>query len=1329
MWVIAGGQGRDRFALDAVAERLTPALGFRPQLAVRALYLLDPAAGITREPLPELVECLSADRMAALCAVLDESTPFQPLAGTMLARLFVLPRFGTISPWSSKASEILEHAGFGDTVARVERVLQWDLAAPDGEVSSPLLAGALVAVSRAIHDRMTESAVADLTQARALFSHGAPRPLQRVSLGGAPEKALQAANTRLGLALSADEVSYLATAFAELGRDPSDAELMMFAQANSEHCRHKIFNASWILDGVQHDATLFGMIRATHAAHPEGVRSAYCDNASVIDGHEALRVMPDAQGVYRAEQVDLPILMKVETHNHPTAISPFPGAATGAGGEIRDEGATGQGSKPKAGLTGFTVSNLRISDWAHPWEEDHGRPGRIVSALEIMRDGPLGAAAFNNEFGRPALGGFFRTLEATVGGVRFGYHKPIMIAGGVGSLRGEHVHKQCIPVGAAVVVLGGPAMLIGLGGGAASSVASGESDEALDFASVQRGNPEIERRCQEVIDRCTAMGAENPIVSIHDVGAGGLSNAIPELLNDSGRGGRINLRRIPSAEPDLSPMEIWCNEAQERYVLAVPADRFDAFAAICERERAPFAAVGIVTEAPHLLVEDPVLGEPVVDVPMAVLLGRTPRLARADTRRSRARPAPGCARSFVDWLDRVLTAPVVASKSFLITIGDRSVTGLVARDQMVGPWQVPVADCAITRADLFGMAGEAMAMGERSPVAILDAPASGRLAVAETIMNLAAADIADLGEIKLSANWMAAAGTPGEDAALFDTVAAVSTLCQTLGLCIPVGKDSLSMRTRWMAEDGERQQIAPVSLVVSGFARVSDVRRHLTPELSIDAGSLYALSLTDQMRLGGSVLQQVAVDGPTSEGDGFDAGFGGETPDLDDPERLRAAWALIRAAHRDGVIVAYHDRSDGGVMVTLLEMAYAARCGLTIHAPYGCDDDSALARWAFHEELGAVVQVALGREAEWCERARAAGFAAAIEPVATLRDDGAVVVKTGNREAMRVALGSLLLRWSETSHRISRLRDNPVCADQAFEALLDPLARLDAVVPFDLDDRPNARWLDSSASATDAPRVMRGTKPRVAILREQGVNGQIEMAHAFMQAGFDAVDVTMTDLLSGRVDLASMQGLAACGGFSYGDVLGAGGGWAKTILFNERLRAMFAAFFARPETFSLGVCNGCQMLAQLAELIPGTAHWPRFRHNRSGRFEARTALVEVGASSSFWLSGMAGLRAPIAVAHGEGRAVWSDQTQADTAVLRYVMADGLPTERYPQNPNGSAQGATGFASADGRVLIMMPHPERVTQAVQCSWHPEDWRTGSGRSPWARLFDNARVFVG
>ncbi|MGB5132786.1 MAG: phosphoribosylformylglycinamidine synthase, partial [Steroidobacteraceae bacterium] len=1167
-------------------------------------------------------------------------------------------------------------------------------------------------LARLLHDPMTEAVLAETAAAARLFESHEPRPLTGVTLGSAPKTALARANSNLGLALSAPEIDYLADVYARLGRDPTDVEVMMFAQANSEHCRHKIFNADWVINGVAEKRTLFAMIRHTRDCSPGGVLSAYSDNAAVIAGPQASRFFADAgDRRYRWHDEPADILIKVETHNHPTAISPFPGAATGSGGEIRDEGATGLGAKPKAGLVGFTVSNLRIPGFEQPWEADHGRSPRIASALDIMLEGPIGAAAFNNEFGRPGILGYFRTFEMRLpsdpAGVFRGYHKPIMIAGGLGNVRRMHVRKGEVPVGARLVLLGGPAMLIGLGGGAASSLGSGASSEQLDFASVQRGNPEIQRRAQEVIDRCWAMGERNPVLIIHDVGAGGLSNAVPEVIAHSERGGQIDLRAVPSDEHGMSPLEIWCNEAQERYVLAIAPERLDEFLALCRRERCPCAVIGSTTGDGQLQVHDAHFGNRPVDIPVAALLGRPPRMRREAIRRAPA--GDGFDAHGIDpaqALVRLLRLPTIADKGFLVTIGDRSVGGLISRDPLVGPWQVPVSDVAVTLSGLRGHTGEAMAIGERPPVALRSGPASGRMAVGEAITNIAAADVRELRDVRLSANWMAACGEPAEDASLYDTVRAIGEeLCPRLGVAIPVGKDSLSMRSTWRQDSNDLTMIAPLSLVISAFAPVADVRRTLTPVLETTQGPTVLLLVdlgSGRDRLGGSCLAQVH------------GRIGEEPPDLDDASALAAFFAAIRELADAGLVLAYHDRSDGGLAIALLEMAFAGRAGLDVDLGTIATPAAAL----FSEELGAVLQL----------REQDAGAALAILAQHGLGNAARLIgeVVRGRRVGIRANGEKLIdddrvrLRgiWSETSWRMQKLRDHPACADE------EQASRLDETDP-GLSWRPGFDPDDDIA----APFIATGSRPRVAVLREQGVNSQVEMAAAFDRAGFETVDLHMTDLLQGGERLDGYQGLVACGGFSYGDVLGAGEGWAKSILFNERARETFAGWFRRGDNFTLGVCNGCQMLAALSELIPGAGCWPRFVRNRSEQFEGRLSLVEIGESRSLFFAGMAGSRLPIAVAHGEGRAEFrtaDDERLAEAlTVMRFIDNNGAVATRYPANPNGSPRGIAGLVSEDGRVAIMMPHPERVFRSAQNSWRPA---TAGEDSGWMRIFRNARVWL-
>ena len=1246
--------------------------------------------------------------------VLDKLLQYGPReerSATSGQLVIVAPRSGTISPWSSKATDIAHGCGLSK-IRRIERAIAYYMqGGTDPELAKR--------VSGLLFDRMTQSPLYSFDEAERLFTRESPRELRTVDVLRSGRSALELANRDWGLALAGDEIDYLVRAFSEIGRNPTDVELMMFAQANSEHCRHKVFNAGFIIDGEVQEHSLFGMIRNTYERHRAGILSAYSDNAAVVEGYPAARFYPSAADrTYQRHPEPAHLVIKVETHNHPTAISPHPGAATGSGGEIRDEGATGRGSKPKAGLTGFTVSNLRIPGYERPWERDPiGRPERIVSPLDIMLEGPIGGAAFNNEFGRPNLVGYFRTYELRVGGEVRGYHKPIMLAGGVGNIRPAHIAKQSIKPGARLVVLGGPAMLIGLGGGAASSMASGTSTADLDFASVQRENPEMERRCQEVIDRCNALGEQTPILSIHDVGAGGLSNAMPELVHDSGRGATLELRLIANDEPGMSPMEIWCNEAQERYVLAISADRFDDFCRIAERERCPFADIGEATAREQLTLSDELLGKQPIDLPLDVLFGKPPKMTRDVTRRPTAiEPLNVGELNLAEVARRVLQLPAVADKTFLITIGDRTVTGLVHRDQMVGRWQVPVADASVTLADYDGYSGEAMAMGERTPVALLSPAASARLAVAEAITNIASAPIGKLSEVKLSANWMAAVGHPGEDTALYDAVRTVGMeLCPELELTIPVGKDSLSMKTVW--EDGNKSVVSPISLIISAFAPVQDVRGSLTPELRSDVGDTVLL-LVDlgrgKCRLGGSALAQVC------------SATGHEPADLDEPQLLKSFFDSIQQLRGDGLLLAYHDRSDGGLFVTLCEMAFAGGVGLSIELPASCSDPKGA---LFCEEVGAVIQVASASLDRVLQKLRDCGLeqgdGGAVVRLGTLRGDDQIEFSCRGQVLLSETRQTWRRIWSETTHAMQSLRDNPACADEEYAGLgesadpgLSPLLTFD---PDALPDRPILAVFGAVAS-----------RPRVAILREQGVNGQVEMAAAFDRVGFEAIDVHMSDVLSGRVGLDDCSGLATCGGFSYGDVLGAGQGWAKSILFSATGRAVFERFFKRSDTFTLGVCNGCQMLAALKPLIVGADHFPTFVRNRSEQFEARLATVRVDSSPSVLLKGMEGSRLLVAVAHGEGRAEFESEA-AERACdsnglvsLRYVDNHGQIASRYPLNPNGSPMGITGLCSVDGRVTLMMPHPERVWRKVQHSWAPTSW---SANGPWLKLFSNARQWVG
>ncbi|MEX0957933.1 MAG: phosphoribosylformylglycinamidine synthase [Burkholderiales bacterium] len=1240
-------------------------------------------------------------------AVLDRILTYGPAAGAAQPQgelLLVVPRLGTLSPWASKATDIAHACGL-DAVTRIERGVAYRIR---HRAQRGLRESELQAILPLLHDRMTETPLRAIDEAQRLFHHIEPGTLSSVDLTGGGRAALERANREMGLALSGDEIDYLLENFRRIGRNPTDVELMMFAQANSEHCRHKIFNAQWVIDGVAQDKSLFGMVRETHRLHPEGTVVAYEDNAAVMEGAKVERFYADADRVYRRREEPTHILMKVETHNHPTAISPFPGAATGSGGEIRDEGATGRGAKPKAGLTGFSVSNLRIPGFEQAWEQHAiGKPERIASALSIMLEGPIGAASFNNEFGRPNLCGYFRTYEQPVAGEVRGYHKPIMIAGGLGNIAAGHTHKRAFEAGTLLVQIGGPGLLIGMGGGAASSMATGANTADLDFDSVQRGNAEIQRRAQEVIDRCWALGDDNPMLSIHDVGAGGLSNALPELAYGAGRGARIDLRSIPSEEPGMTPMQIWCNEAQERYVLAVARDRIDAFRAICERERCPYAVLGEATADGVLEVADPLFGNKPVDVDLSVILGKPPKMLR-DVKRL-ARKLPRFDLAAIDLREaayRVLRLPAVADKTFLVSIGDRTVGGLCARDPFVGPWQVPVADVAVTLMGFDTCVGEAFAIGERTPLAAIDAPASGRMAVGEAITNIAASRIEGLSKLKLSANWMAAAGHPGEDAVLYDTVRAVALeLCPALGISIPVGKDSMSMRTAWQDGGEQRQVVSPLSLIVTAFAPVSDARGTLTPQLLPDTDTV--LLLTDlgagRCRLGGSALAQVYGQS------------GNRAPDVERPEVLKGFFDWVQQMNAQQRLLAYHDRSDGGLFAVLCEMMFASHVGITVDLRASGNVLAAL----FNEELGAVVQV---RRADLQSVQRAAdelGIGSLVNTIGSINTSGRLMVKSGARTLLDESGIDLHRAWSETTFHLQRLRDHPQCAQEEYDRLLDAA-----------DPGLHARLSFDPAQDIAAPFVSAGARPRLAVLREQGVNGQIEMAAAFDRAGFEAVDVHMTDILSGRTTLKDFKGLVACGGFSYGDVLGAGEGWAKSILFNPRAREQFEAFFLRADAFALGVCNGCQMMSNLRELIPGADDWPHFVRNRSEQFEARFSMVEVGRSPSLFFSGMAGSRMPVAVAHGEGYAEFGSEAALRRArplvALRFVDHRGSPAMRYPFNPNGSPEGITGLTTADGRFTILMPHPERVFRSVQNSWHPAEWGEDG---PWLRLFRNARRHVG
>lgn len=1228
----------------------------------------------------------------------------------------VVPRLGTISPWASKATDIVKNCGI-EGVLRVERGTVYSLA-----LKAPLTEEEAAQAAGVLHDRMTESVVARDFPAENLFVELEGRPMATVALVEEGRPALERANVEMGLALSPDEIDYLTDAFTKIGRNPTDVELMMFAQANSEHCRHKIFNARWTVDGEEREETLFGMIRRTHKMAPQGTITAYADNAAIFEGAEVTRLYPrpgsgnEFGRVFERKDEMTHTVFKVETHNHPTAISPFPGASTGSGGEIRDEGATGRGARPKAGLCGFTTSNLNLPELPQGFENDsdtvtgektdakYGAPSRIATPLSIMTEGPLGGAAFNNEFGRPNILGYFRTFEANIGGTRYGYHKPIMLAGGIGNIRDDQTKKDVPPAGSLLIVLGGPGMRIGLGGGAASSMTTGSNSEALDFDSVQRGNPEMERRAQEVIDRCWSMGDENPIIAIHDVGAGGLSNAMPELADLSGKGATFDLSKVPVEESGMSPLEIWCNESQERYVIALDAAKIDIFRDFCERERCPFAVLGTITEEADLKLTRPE-ETPAVDMPMEVLLGKAPRMhrdvAHVETKLS-AFKSEGLdlAKAVTD----VLRHPTVGSKSFLITIGDRSVGGLVSRDQMVGPWQVPVADCGVTTLGFETNRGEAMSMGERTPIAVIDAAAASRMAVGEALTNIAAADV-KLPEVKLSLNWMAACGAKGEDAKLFDAVKGASDFCVALGISVPVGKDSLSMRTAW-EDNGEKKSVtSPVSLIASAAAPVGDVTLTLTPELRKIPSVLVLADLgCGRARMGGSILAQVAQR------------FGDTAPDCEDPAMLARFMGALRTLVNEGAVVAYHDRADGGLAATASEMMFASRLGVKLDLTSLTKDADVFAA-LFNEELGGLMQVPAEKAARVAEVMREAGLASVCHFVGEVVDDDALTISANGAELARLDRADLQKAWTEVSWQIARGRDNPACADSEFARIeRKEDTGLFAKTTFDVNED------------VAAPMILTGVRPKIAILREQGVNSQTEMAAAFTRAGFDAYDVHMTDLLTGRADLAEFTGLACCGGFSYGDVLGAGGGWAKTILHNDRMVEMFRTFFNREDTFGLGICNGCQMMSHLRDLIPGASYWPEFVRNTSEQFEARLVNVEVLESPSIFFAGMAGSVMPVVNSHGEGRVQFLRPEDAALvkAAARFVDPCGNPTEVYPYNPNGSKGGLTSVTTEDGRFTIMMPHPERSHRAQQLSWHPAEWTDASG---WMRMFRNARKWVG
>ena len=1470
MLILRGSPALSQFRLQKLLDGINAAIlpaGGSPARAINAefVHLADlgspqPAGGEPVGPLERGAE--TGDLTPAERIVLEKLLTYGPSrAATPVIGLvqIVAPRPGTISPWSSKATDIAHICGLAK-VKRIERVIAYTI---DFGSNHPLPTAHSSLLRPKLHDRMTQVVFGDLAACEVLFRHESPSPMISVPVLAQGRAALVEANRTLGLALAEDEIDYLVKNFTTLGRDPNDIELMMFAQANSEHCRHKIFNATWEIDGAPRDRSLFQMIKNTYQLHPDGILSAYKDNAAVVTGTRGGRFYADpTTGEYSAHDEEIPLLCKVETHNHPTAISPFPGASTGSGGEIRDEGATGRGAKPKAGLTGFTVSNLKLPGAVQPWEKENGKPGRIASALDIMIEGPLGGAAFNNEFGRPSVNGYFRTFEqevpaagaAKVPGAKCqvpgyaepralepeprtlnselqtpaipvapatelrGYHKPIMLAGGLGNIRPDHIQKGAIRPGDKLVILGGPAMLIGLGGGAASSMASGHGQEDLDFASVQRDNAEMQRRCQEVIDRCWSLGDENPISFIHDVGAGGISNALPELVNDGGRGGRFNLRQVPNDEPGMSPLEIWCNESQERYVLAVPADRIDLFQKLCARERCPFAIVGEATEQKRLVLDDPHFKNQPIDMPLELLLGKPPRMARKDITLARALIPLSLSLSLKDAVFRVLAHPTVADKTFLISIGDRTVGGLICRDQMVGPWQVPVADCAVTAATFDVYTGEAMAIGERTPVAVNSAAASARLAVGEALTNLAAAQVGDLGKVILSANWMAAPTVPGDGADLYAAVQAVGMeLCPALGITIPVGKDSMSMSTVWNDGAVEKRIIAPISLIVSAFAPCADIRLSLTPQLRYDSAKTVSQEATERMektqsknldspssvgsvtscktsesigetvlllidlgrgknRLGGSILAQVVSQ------------MGEAPPDVDSAADLKNFWNAIQQLGREKKLLAYHDRSDGGLLTTVVEMAFAGHVGVDLELPAAagaevpsskCQDPrsesessvvqggspvrdfpsvgSSLASdlssgnafaQLFSEELGAVIQVRTA-DLEYVRGVfRSFDLQSAVSSIGTLNRDHAFRVRQNGKVLFDENLFALRAIWSDVTRRIQTLRDNPRCAEQEFQLKLDPAdPGITPKITFDFTTKdtksdPVQSGVDKAKSDFASPSAELGTRnlglgtfrarPLLAVLREQGVNSEVEMAAAFTRAGFKAIDVHMTDILAGRISLEDFRGLVACGGFSYGDVLGAGEGWAKSILFHDRARTEFAAFFERADTFALGVCNGCQMMSALRLIIPGSDLWPRFVQNQSERFEARFASLKIEPSPSVFFAGMEGSVIPITVANGEGYAEFPDaaaaQTCSDSGLVcaRFVNNRHEITELYPLNPNGSPFGITALTTTDGRVTILMPHPERVFRTVAMSWHPADWGEDS---PWMKLFYNARGWVG
>ncbi len=1225
--------------------------------------------------------------------VLDKLLNYSPLLDTSnsLQKIIITPRIGTISPWSSKATDICQLCSL-DEIKRIERGIIYHFSqAIKSEELEPIL--------NFIMDRMTESHLRNTDDSSLLFEELKPKPYKSIDILKDGKSAIINANIELGLALSDGEINYLYDNFNKLKRNPRDIELMMFAQANSEHCRHKIFNADWTIDSVKQAISLFDMIKNTYHKNPKGLLSVYSDNSAVMNGYKSSFFEPNDKGVYTSSMADKAVLIKVETHNHPTAIAPEPGAATGSGGEIRDEGATGRGSKPKVGLSGFSVSNLKIPHSINPWEKDYGKPSQIASALEIMIDGPLGAASFNNEFGRPNTCGYFRTYEQkTANNEIRGYHKPIMLAGGLGNIRKDHVEKGCISDGDVLIVLGGPAMLIGLGGGAASSVGSGDQSQELDFASVQRANPEMQRRAQEVINSCINLGNKNPIVSIHDIGAGGLSNGIPELVNDSQKGANLQLRSIPNDETKMSPLEIWCNESQERYVLAIKKESVDLFRQICIKERAPFAVLGNATDNQHLTLEDSQFNNKPIDLEMSLLFGSTPKtLKDVSSLANNEKEFNTTPVKLNEAINRLLKLPTVASKNFLITIADRSVTGLIARDQMIGPWQVPVADCAISLADYSGYQGEAMSIGEKTPLSLINAAAAARMSVGEALTNLLSAYIEDISHINLSANWMCASGFPGEDAKLYEAVKAIGMqLCPKLGLTIPVGKDSMSMKSTWNENGKERSVTAPLSLIISAFSKIPDARLQITPLLDTKIDSeLFLIDLgLGKNRMGGSCLAQVYNQ------------VGRTSPDLDDPILFAKFFSLINKFNKEKLISAYHDRSDGGVITTLFEMAFASHCGIEICGSNTINE-------LFNEELGCIIQVPMINKSIVLKGLEDIGLKEFTRPIAKVNNTDEILIYQEDKLVFRDKRKNLHEEWSSTSFEISKLRDNPICSESENKELLKTSDGLKVKMTYDINESISAPYLNT------------GIKPKIAILREQGINGHVEMAAAFTQAGFDAYDVHMSEILSGKTSLQQFQGLAACGGFSYGDVLGAGRGWANSILLNSNVKDEFSEYFSRTDSFTLGVCNGCQMISNLKEIIPGTKNWPSFEKNTSEQFEARFTSVKIKQTNSIFFNEMEGSIMPVAIAHGEGRAKFSSEQSKSSIAMQYVNYSGNPTLTYPHNPNGSEDGIASICDDSGRITIMMPHPERVFRAIQNSWHPDDWQE---RSPWMRMFENARKWV-